>query len=175
MILQRFPYKLKKMRNIPKKYLITEIGEDARRQYIDAKATFKAWEAARDAAVQVRGGMYWKNQDGKQYLIRTSTKNSQTSLGPHSEKTTGIYNKFKLRKEEVEQRLADLTEELKRHQKMNRALDVGRTPRLLVDTLARISKSGLSNHFKVIGTHALYAYEAETGTRIGEAAAMTTR
>jgi len=163
------------MRNIPKKYLITEISEDARRQYIDAKATFKAWESARDEAAQVRGGMYWKEQDGNHYLIRTSTMNSQKSLGPRSAKTIGIYEKFKVRKEEAEQRLANLTEQLKRHQKMNRALDVGRAPRLLVETLTRLSKSGLSKHFTVIGTHALYAYEAESGTRIGEVAAMTTR
>lgn len=163
------------MRNTPKKYLITEISEDARRQYIDAKATFKAWENARDEAAQVRGGMYWKGQDGKHYLIRTTTMNSQKSLGPRSAKTIGIYEKFKTRKEEAEQRLANLTEHLKRHQKMNRALDVGRAPRLLVETLTRLSKSGLSNHFIAIGTHALYAYEAESGTRIGEVAAMTTR
>lgn len=163
------------MRNIPKKYLITEISEDARRQYIDAKATFKAWENARDEAAQVRGGMYWKEQDGNRYLIRTTTMNSQKSLGPSSTKTIGIYKKFKARKEEAEQRLANLTEQLKRHQKMNRALDVGRAPRLLVETLTRLSKSGLSKHFTVIGAHALYAYEAESGTRIGEVAAMTTR
>ena len=163
------------MGNIPKKYLITEISENSRRQYIDAKAVFKAWETARDAAAQVRGGMYWKNQDGKSYLIRTSTQNSQKSLGPRSEETICIYDKFKTRKEEAEQRLTDLSKELTRHQKMNRALDVGRAPRLLVDTLARLSKSKLNKHFTVIGTHALYAYEAETGTRIGEVAAMTTR
>jgi hypothetical protein len=163
------------MRNIPKKYLITEISEDARRQYIDAKATFKAWENARDEAAQVRGGMYWKEQDGNHYLIRTTTMNSQKSLGPRSAETIGIYENFKVRKEEAEQRLANLTEQLKRHQKMNRALDVGRAPRLLVETLTRLSKSGLSKHFIVIGAHALYAYEAESGTRIGEVAAMTTR
>ena len=163
------------MRNIPKKYLITEISEDARRQYIDAKATFKAWETARDEAAQVRGGMYWKEQNGNYYLIRTTTMNSQKSLGSRSAETVGIYEKFKSRKEEAELRLSALTEQLKRHQKMNRALDVGRAPRLLVETLARLSKSGLNKHFTVIGTHALYAYEAESGTRIGEVAAKTTR
>jgi hypothetical protein len=163
------------MGNVLKKHLITEISEDARRQYIDAKAVFKAWEAARDAASQVRGGMFWKKQGGKNYLIRTSTNNSQKSLGPSSAETISIYDNFTARKKETEQRLSDLTEELRRHQKMNRALDVGRTPRLLVDTLARLTKAEVNKHFTVIGTHALYAYEAETGTRIGEAAAMTTR
>lgn len=163
------------MKNIPKKYLITEISDDARRQYIDARATFKAWEAARDEAAAVRGGMYWKVQDGNHYLIRTTTRNSQKSLGPRSAETIDIYEKFKSRKDEAEQRLSKLNERLKRHQRMNRALDVGRAPRLLVETLTRLSKAGLSKYFTVIGTHALYAYEAESGTRIGEVAAMSTR
>ncbi len=175
MILLKFLYIFANMRNILKKHLITEISDDARRQYIDVKAVFKAWEAARDAASQVRGGMFWKNQGGNDYLIRTSTNNSQKSLGPRSAETIRIFENFTARKKETEQRLSDLTEELKRHQKMNRALDVGRAPRLMVDTLARLAKAGLNKHFTIIGTHALYAYEAETGTRIGEVAAMATR
>jgi len=63
----------------------------------------------------------------------------------------------------AQQRLAGLRTALERHQKMNRALYVGRAPKLLVDILTRLAKSGLSEHFVVIGTHAIYAYEAAAG------------
>jgi len=163
------------MEKLPKKYLWLDIGDDARRQFIDAQSVFTAWEAARKSAGEVRGGMYWKRQGNADYLIRTSPKNSQKSLGPRSAETEHIYEKFKARKDQVEQRLADLNTELIRQQRMNRALFVGRAPRVLVDILNRLAVSDLAEYFTVVGTHALYAYEAAAGVRIGESAALATR
>jgi len=151
----------------------TEIAEDARRQFIDANSTFTAWESARKAAAEVRGGMIWRQQDGKDYLIRTSPTGSQKSLGPRSQQTEEIYSGFKIRKEQAEQRLADLTSALERHKRMNRALYVGRAPAILVEILNRLDKAGLSEHFTVVGTHALYAYEATAGVRFRESALAT--
>jgi Nucleotidyltransferase len=123
----------------------------------------------------VRGGMYWKRQGETEYLIRTSPRNTQKSLGPRSDKTVQIYEKFVARKEELERRLSDLTQELERQQRMNRALRVGRAPRLLVDILNKLAKSGLSEYFTVVGTHALYAYETASGVQFGNADALATR
>jgi hypothetical protein len=163
------------MQNIRKRYHWLEMGEDAHRQYIDAQAVFTTWEAARKAAAEVRGGMYWKRQGTTEYLIRTSTNNSQKSLGPRSAETESIFEKFTTRKMQAEQRLADISLELERHQRMNRALHVGRAPKLLVDILDRLNRSGLAEYFTVVGTHALYAYEAAAGVRFGEADALATR
>lgn len=155
------------------KFHWTEISEDARRQFIDANSVFTAWEAARKGAAEVKGGMFWKNQDGGEYLIRTSPTNSQKSLGPRSETTIAIYQSFKARKEQAERRLSDLTAELTRHQRMNRALLVGRAPTILIGILDRLYRAGLAEHFTVVGTHALYAYEATAGVRFREAALAT--
>lgn len=95
------------MKKIRKKYHWIDIGEDARRQYVDALATFTAWEDARKAASEVRGGMYWKRQGETEYLIRTSPGNAQKSLGPRSGKTEQIHQNFTARKAEAEQRLSD--------------------------------------------------------------------
>ena len=160
------------MKNIPKNNWI-EISEDAARQYIDARSVFTAFEEATQAAVEVRGGMYWKAQGRTDYLIRTSTRNSQKSLGPRSAETETIYQKFTVRKTEAEQRLADLSTELVRHQRMNRALRVGHAPKLLVDILSKIFKAGLSEYFTVVGTHALYGYEAAAGVRFRDDALAT--
>ncbi|MCM2357390.1 MAG: nucleotidyltransferase domain-containing protein [Geobacteraceae bacterium] len=163
------------MDKLRKRHYWVDIGDDARRQFIDAQAVFTAWEASCKSAAEVRGGMYWKRQGGTEYLIRTSPKNTQKSLGPRSDKTGQIYEKFVARKEEVEQRLSDLTQELERQQRMNRALRIGRAPRLLVDILNKLAKSGLSEYFTVVGTHALYAYEAAAGVQFGKADALATR
>ncbi len=140
-----------------------EVSPDAQRQFIDAQSVFRAWEEAVREAEQVRGGMHWKVQGAYEYLIRTSRTNSQKSLGPRSPETEDIFRRFSERKESSGQRLAALRTTLERHQRMNRALHVGRAPGILVDILARLAVSGLAEYFVVVGTHALYAYEAAAG------------
>ena len=163
---------MKKMR---KKYSWIDIGDDARRQYIDAQSTFSAWEDTFKDMLNVRGSMRWKNQNGTDYLIRVSTTGNNKSLGPRSEETERIHANFIARKISAQQRFSDLTETLERHQRMNRALFVGRAPRVLVDILNRLYKEGLSEFFTVVGTHALYAYEARAGVLFGETEAMATQ
>lgn len=85
------------MENIPKSNR-REISEDATRQYIDAWSVFTPYEKASKEAAEVRGGMYWKPQGKVDYLIRTTTRNSQKSLGPCSAATEAIYQKFTARK-----------------------------------------------------------------------------
>lgn len=162
------------MKNSPKKYHWIELSNDIKRQYIDAQSLFTALEDAKKEAAQVRGGMHWKQQQGYEYLIRSSARNSQKSLGPRSEETEAIYEKFTERKARVEARVKALKAELKRHQRMNNALHVGRAPQLLVEILNRLETSGLSEHFTVVGTHSLYAYESTAGVRFAMTDALAT-
>jgi len=162
------------MENGPKSYAFRDIGDDARRQYIDAESAFTAWEAAKAEIANVPGGMHWKSQGAIEYLIRTSGK-SQKSLGVRSAATEDIYNRFISRKEAARDRLSGLTLAVDRHQRMNRALRVGRVPRIVVDVLAELTRAGVDKYFTVVGTHALYAYEAAAGVRIGEEAALATQ
>ena len=85
-----------------------------------------------------------------------------------------IYERFTQRKRASAERLAGLRAALDQHQRLNRALRVGRVDPLVVSLLARLAASQLSAHFKVVGTHALYAYEAAAGVRLG-ADALATR
>jgi len=163
------------MKKTGKKYHWIDIGDDARRQYIDAQSAFSAWEEAFKEMLTVRGSMRWKNQNGTDYLIRVSPTGSNKSLGPRSEETERIHNRFVTRKSSAQQRFSDLTATLERQQRMNRALFVGRAPRMLVDILKRLHKEGLAEFFTVIGTHALYAYEARAGVLFGETEAMATQ
>jgi hypothetical protein len=150
-----------------------DIGDDARRQYIDARATFEALAAANAQAATVRGGMYWKAVKGVDYLVRTSARNAQKSLGPRSADTEAIHAGFFARKNEAQARVKDLTEALARHQRMNRALFVGRVPTIVIDILDMLERAGVAEHFTVVGTHALYAYEAAAGVRVQSAAVAT--
>jgi hypothetical protein len=154
--------------------LITVLNEDSLRQYSDARSAFLAWEATEDACARL-GRMFWRNKGGVDYLVKTSPANVQKGLGRRSVETETVYARFIDRKAGQEARLASLKESLARHQRMNRALHVGRAPKLLADILAALAKHRLLSHFTVVGTHALYAYEAAAGIRFEAPGALATK
>ena len=143
-----------------------DIDPDAARQYIDASAAFTELQRSKKNALQVRGGMVWKTVDGKQYLIRTSTTGAQKSIGRRSAETEAIYESFTTKKQSLESRVSSLKAAVEKHERMNRALRVGRMPSIAVAILNRLANAGLDEYFRVVGTHALYAYEAASGVRL---------
>jgi hypothetical protein len=140
-----------------------EIDPDAARQYIDARAVFVELERTQKNALQVRGGMVWKTVNGQDYLIRTSTTGGQKSLGRRSPESEAMHRSFIEKKQSVEERVSSLKATVVRHQRMNRALRVGRMPTIAVAILGRLANAGLDDYFRVVGTHSLYAYEAAAG------------
>lgn len=154
-------------------FRFAELSAAQVRQYIDAEAVFSALEEASRDASSVRGSMFWREQNGRSYLIRTTTAGAQTSLGPRSEETVGIYERFTEKKQVDEERVKQLTTALVEQQRLNRALRVGRAPPIVIDTLNAIAKADLQSNFTVIGTHALYAYEAAAGVMLEAGATAT--
>jgi len=148
------------------------------RQYIDAVSTFEALEEAQEEAAHVRGGMYWHagpaSAPDAKYLVRTTPAGSETSLGPRTPENETIYERFTQRKRESAERVSGLKAALEQHQRLNRALRVGRVDPLVVALLGRLASTQLSPHFRVVGTHALYAYEAAAGVRL-DAGTLATR
>lgn len=153
--------------------MLIELSESQTRQQLDASSVFTALLEARAEAAVVRGSMIWREIDGRRYLIRTSTAGAQKSLGPESSETQAIAARFLDRKEMAAERLKQLTEQVVVMQRMNRALRVGRVPNVVVDTLNALEKAGIGEHFLVVGTHALYAYESAAGVRIPDGAMAT--
>ena len=141
-------------------------------------AVFEAWEEAVQEAQQVRGGMYWHagppSAPDARYLVRTTPAGAETSLGARTPENEAIYQRFMQRKQESAQRLAGLKAALDQHRRLNRALRVGRVEPLIVELLARLASTQLAAHFRVVGTNALYAYEAAAGVRL-DADALATR
>ena len=155
-----------------------ETSASISRQYIDAVAVFEALEEALEEAAQVRGGMYWHagpptSPDAK-YLVRTTPAGAETSLGSRTAELDAIYTRFTQRKRESAERVSGLQAALMQQQRLNRALRVGRVDPLVVALLNRLASTKLSEHFRVVGTHALYAYEAAAGVRL-DAEALATR
>ncbi len=150
-----------------------ELSDWQKKQYIDAESVFMALRDAEKSAKAVRGSMLWRQVSGKTYLIRTNTDNSQKSLGPRSPETEAVYAKFMARKQQTTERVAGLRQALQLHQKLNRAHRVGRTPEIVVQILHQLHKSGIDEHFLVVGTHAVFAYESACGVRLADEATAT--
>jgi len=154
-------------------HLITQNNQNQLRQYTDAAAVFGAHTRAVKEASSVRGSMFWRELRGVRYLIRSSSAGAQTSLGADSEQIQVIYNKFMERKERVEQSRRSLTLKLEEMRKLNKVYGVGRTPNVVVSLLQSMEKAGIAEQFQTVGTHALYAYEAACGVRVGTEALAT--
>ena len=154
--------------------MYTALAENQIRQYIDAEQARKAWLSAERRALNYRGSMYWKTVKGRDYLYREYSTGSAKSLGVRTTDTEKIIEEFKKGKKAAEQNLKQLNTAIITHARLNVALRVGRTPNVVVGLLEEIRKAGLQDHFMVIGTNALYAYETQAGVRFSGDVTATT-
>lgn len=77
---------------------------------------------------------------------------------------------FMKRKQEAQERFGDRKKAVEKHRRLNRALRVGHVVPVVVELLNRLAESQLGEHFRVVGTHALYAYEAAASVRFDDGA-----
>lgn len=149
------------------------VSDLAARQSIDSNSVFDEYRRVRTEARKYIGGMYWKRQGDHEYLVKTSPDNRQHRLGPRSQTTEQVYQDFTVNKLQVEKRLKSMSSALTDAQRMNKASKAGRVPRVVVELLQALEDAGLSKHFVIVGTHALYAYETAAGVRIAPGALAT--
>lgn len=149
------------------------LSDNAARQVIDSAAVFAEHRRVTAEALKYAGGMYWKRQGAYEYLVKTAPDNRQQRLGPRSPQTEHTYAVFMQKKRETEARLKSLRDALHEAERLNKAVKAGRMPNWVVTLLQTLEDTGLSTHFVVVGTHALYAYEAAAGVRIVQAALAT--
>jgi hypothetical protein len=150
------------------------LPDSAARQLIDSTTVFTEYRRVRAQAQPYAGTMYWKQEGAYEYLVKTRPRRrSQERVGARSAQTESIFNEFSTRKQAFEARLKSLREALTEAERLNKALKVGRTPALAITLLQVLDDAGLSPHFTVVGTHALYAYETAASVRIVTGALAT--
>lgn len=150
------------------------LSDNAARQVIDSTTVFTEYQRVKAAARPYVGTMYWKKEGDYEYLVKTQPRRrSQLRMAARSEETERIFSEYSSRKGALESRLASLREALTEAERMNKALKAGRTPNLVVTLLHVLDEAGLSEHFTVVGTHALYAYETAASVRLTPGALAT--
>jgi hypothetical protein len=159
--LQRL-YLCKKMENKMQPY---EMNDDQRRIYIDAAQLYEAYMDAFTKSRAYRGGMHWKKVKGKEYLFRSLDRYGYgKSLGARSKEAESTYHEFHNNKKQVHARLKLLKEKLKEQARFCRAARIARVPRIVTAILRLLEQHQLlGRNLQLIGTNALYAYEARAG------------
>lgn len=130
------------------------------RQLIDTEQLF---EALRDAesllARRFAGSMVWKTVKGRRYLYRKTTA-GWFSLGSESAATQVMHAAFHDGRTAAKARIAALDARMRAIGPVNRAMRLGRVPRVAARILRRLDRAGLLGRgLLVVGTHAMFAYE----------------
>ena len=145
--------------------IFKEMSDTQRRVYIDAAQVYDSFMEAYHKGRAYRGGMHWKKAKGREYLFRTLDRYGYgKSLGPRSPETEKILKEFRKNKEQLKERLNSLTNRMKEQARFCKAAMVQRVPRIAADTLRLLDRQKLlGRNVIIVGTNALYAYEAAAG------------
>lgn len=156
--------------------LYRELSTGQLRTIVDTRQLFEAWTESLEQVRRLRGGMHWKTVAGKQYLFRTRGRQGYgKSLGPRTPETERIFDHFKQRKAEAEERERSLRHRLAEQARYNKAARVARVPYLSAALAREIWRAGLENTVLIVGANAVYAYEAACGVQIVSAGRMETQ
>lgn len=145
-----------------------EFDGNQSRVFINVSQTYDAFIDAYHRAEEYKGGICWKKVRDKEYLFRISDRfgNGKT-LGLRSPETEKIYQDFKENKAEALTRFRSLRERIKENARVCKARRINRVPSITTKILRALHQLGLlGEHVMVVGTNALYAYEAAAGVFI---------
>ena len=146
-------------------FKFVEYSNEQRKVYVNTEHTYQTYlELFHKYNKSFRYKMGWNKADAKEYLYREcyDTK-KRISLGRRDEKTELIISKFKEQKKELKISLKKYKELLKKQIKMCKFEKINRVPSVLVNLLRTINEYGLDDKIVIIGTNALYSYEARCG------------
>jgi hypothetical protein len=145
-----------------------ELSDNQRRVYIDTSQLYEAYLSAYRKGRSYRGGMHWKKAKGREYLFRSRDRYGYgKSLGPRSPETEKILKEFRKNKQNAKERLENLKDRLKEQARFCKAAMIQRVPRVAAETLRHLDRQKLlGRNVLIVGTNALYAYEAAAGAYV---------
>ncbi|MGL4489469.1 MAG: GSU2403 family nucleotidyltransferase fold protein [Rhizobiaceae bacterium] len=116
-----------------------------------------------------RGSLVWMRAKGREYLHRSSYddygKRVQTTLGARSPETEKIREKFNAARDDVRRRVKTIDSKMALQAATNVARGIARLPLRSARIVRAFENVGISSErLKVVGTHALFAFEAMAGS-----------
>ena len=142
-----------------------EMSEMQRKVYIDTAQVYAGYVAAFKKSKKYSGGMHWKKAKGREYLFRTLDRYGYgKSLGPRSSATERTLTEFRSAKSQTNNKLKALKERLKEQSRFGKAAMINRVPKIVTGILRLLHQYNiLGRNVIIVGTNAMYAYEAAAG------------
>lgn len=137
------------------------LSDQQRLHLVESEQLYRAWREVVWRQQEYKYGMRWKSVNGKEYLVRfMNARGDGRSLGVRSVQTEKVYEQFYEGKNLANEKYLGLSEKVKMQTRLNKALRLGRMPTVIGDILLVLDKVHALDDFRVVGTHALFAYEA---------------
>jgi hypothetical protein len=155
-----------------------ELNNDQRREMVNSQQRFQALREAKLAWDEQRGSVTWIVSKDREYLTRSfydkAGLRKQTSLGVRSPKTEKMKSDFETRRDAAQDRWKNMRDTMDRQAAVNRALGLGRVPLIGARIMRALDAFGLlGSRIRILGTNAIYAYEAASGVRVDPGLATT--
>lgn len=140
----------------------TSLTDTQTKVYADACQYFEVYRDAARRAAEFPGWMFWKRYPGgKDYLVHAYDRTGKgTTLGGRSPENEARLEAFKTQQSEAKLRLKIARDHLAEHARFCKAARINRVPRHAAAVIRAFSEKASSVELMVVGTHALYAYEA---------------
>lgn len=132
-------------------------------QHANAVAAFHQHAAALTAQSRYSAQMSWQEREGVLQLIKTQSDGREHLLGARTEALADLHNRYTSEQLAASLALEQSSKGLRVARNRNVALGIGRVPTIVIQILNELETMGLGGFYRVIGTHALYAYEVAAG------------
>lgn len=142
------------------------LSNQQRLHLVNSEQLYENYRAALRHASAHTYGMRWKSVRGADYLFRDSdARGNGKSLGPRSVETEATLAAFLQGRAAANERLDGIRAALDEQARLNKALRLARVPRVIARILRELDAAGLYKSFTVLGTQALFGYEAAGGVQ----------
>lgn len=145
-----------------------ELNNDQRREKVNSDQRFAALKEAQGKAKSFRGSLVWHTVNNIDHLMRSYYDSNgarrQKVEGRRSPATEAQKADWEAARAAAQETLSARQEQMERQSAVNRALRLGRVPFLAARIIRAIDDAGLLGEgIRVVGTNAIYAYEAAAG------------
>jgi hypothetical protein len=156
-----------------------ELDQAQLKEQINTQQLFQGYMEAARRAAGYRGSMAFAQRRNVELLLKdfydpiTGVK-KQSSLGLRSPENEEILRRFVEGKAEAQERVNNLSKILTTQAAVNKARKLGRVPEVGAKIIRALDSTGLlGKGVKVVGTNAMFAYEAQTGFLFPDSATST--
>lgn len=147
-----------------------ELSLEQTRQTIDTRQVWEALLLSKNRLSSYKGSLSWQEIKGHEYLIKKDKikgKHITKSLGRRTEETEKFIEMFKNGKFSAQEAVKGQSSRLLSMARINRAMRLQRVPLATAKVLRVLDGVGLLGpNLMVVGTNAIFAYEAYAGLHI---------